>query len=139
MTDVFSKEKRSEVMSHIRAKENKDTELAMIQILRKYKLTGWRRNQSLFGKPDFVFPKQKVALFIDGCFWHVCPDHCVFPKNNEEFWRKKLLSNKTRDSLVNHKLNGKGWIVIRIWEHELKNTNEVVNRINRALNAQKDL
>ena len=134
MPDVFSKKKRSEVMSHIRARGNKDTELAMIQILRKNKIIGWRRNQHVFGKPDFVFPRQKVALFIDGCFWHVCPDHCNFPKNNEEFWQKKLHINMNRDLTVNQTLVSKGWKVIRIWEHELKDTSKVTNRIITVLN-----
>ena len=134
MPDVFSKEKRSEVMSHIRYKENKDTEIKLIQILRNNKITGWRRNQPIFGKPDFVFPKQKVALFVDGCFWHVCPYHCNFPKNNEEFWRKKLHNNIDRDLLVNQTLVTKGWKVIRFWEHELKDPDKVANRINTILN-----
>lgn len=68
MTDVFTKQKRSEVMSRIKGKGNKDTELVMIQILRKYHISGWRRNQVVLGKFDFVFPKQKVALFVDGYF-----------------------------------------------------------------------
>lgn len=133
MSDVFSKEKRSEVMSHIRGKENKDTELALIHILRKYKISGWRRNQPIYGKPDFIFLKYKVALFVDGCFWHVCPDHCNFPKNNEEFWRKKLQSNLNRDFTVNQVLASKGWKVIRIWEHELNDPDNVINRIKSVI------
>jgi len=131
--DVFSKKKRSEVMSRIRGKENKDTELIMIQILRKNKITGWRRNQNVFGKPDFVFYKYKVALFVDGCFWHVCPEHCNLPKNNQEFWKNKLNININRDLIVNQTLIKKGWKVIRIWEHELKDTKRVVDIITTSL------
>lgn len=129
MTDVFTKEKRSEIMSRIRGKGNKDTELVMIQILRKYHISGWRRNQAVPGKPDFVFPKQKVALFVDGCFWHGCPKHFNMPKNNRAFWEKKLLGNKDRDKYVSRILRRAGWKVVRVWEHELSNSDRVVKRI----------
>jgi DNA mismatch endonuclease Vsr len=75
MPDVFTKRKRSEVMSRIRGKGNKDTELALAKLFRASHISGWRRNQRLIGKPDFVFPKQRVAVFVDGCFWHGCPKH----------------------------------------------------------------
>jgi DNA mismatch endonuclease, patch repair protein len=127
--DVFTKEKRSEVMSHIRGKGNKDTELAMIRILRRYHISGWRRNQILFGKPDFVFPKQKIALFVDGCFWHGCPKHSNMPRNNQEFWQKKLQGNKDRDKLVSKVLRKLGWKVVRVWEHELNNPSRVAAKL----------
>jgi DNA mismatch endonuclease (patch repair protein) len=129
MPDVFSKEKRSEVMSHIKNRGNKETELVMINILRKYHITGWRRNQILFGKPDFVFYKRKIVIFVDGCFWHCCPIHSKEPKNNKEFWKRKLKNNKKRDELVTHVLKGKGWQVLRIWEHELINPTNVVKKV----------
>ena len=129
MSDVFTKEKRSEVMSHIRSRGNKDTELLMIQILRKNHLTGWRRNLPVLGKPDFVFPKRKLALFVDGCFWHCCPEHSPKPKNNSEFWEKKLQGNKKRDEYVSEELTKTGWNVVRIWEHELKNPEQVVAKL----------
>lgn len=133
MPDVFSKQKRSEVMSRIRGKANKDTELLMIQILRKNHITGWRRNQKVFGMPDFVFPKQKVALFVDGCFWHVCPKHFNMPKNNERFWMQKMKANQERDKLVVKTLKLSKWKVIRIWEHELSNPVRVVKRLKKVL------
>jgi len=129
MSDVFTKEKRSEVMSHIRGKGNKDTEMAMIHILRSNHISDWRRNQAMLGRPDFVFPKQKVALFVDGCFWHGCPKHSNMPKNNQEFWEKKLRENKERDKFVTRKLRRLGWKVVRVWEHELSNTDRVARRI----------
>ena len=129
MTDVFTKEKRSEVMSRIKGKGNKDTELAMIQILRSNNISGWRRNQTVFGKPDFIFPKNKVALFVDGCFWHSCPKHSNMPKNNQEFWREKLRKNKERDKFVTRELKKSGWKVIRVWEHELAKPENVAKRI----------
>ena len=133
MPDVFTKEKRSEVMSRIRGKGNKDTELAMIQILRTHHISGWRRNQAAFGKPYFVFSKQKIALFVDGCFWHGCPKpkHSNMPRNNQEFWAKKLQENKDRDKLVNRELRKLGWKVVRVWEHELKEPLNVVAKLRK--------
>lgn len=133
MPDVFTKEKRSEVMSRIKGRGNKDTELAMIKILRKHHLSGWRRNQAVQGKPDFVFPKQKVALFVDGCFWHVCPKHFKTPKNNQAFWEKKLQANIDRDKFVARILRQEQWKVIRVWEHELSNSDRVARRIMTVL------
>ncbi|MCC6501265.1 MAG: very short patch repair endonuclease [Anaerolineales bacterium] len=133
MPDVFTKEKRSQVMSRIKGKGNKDTELVMIQILRKNHISGWRRNQAVLGKPDFVFPKKKIALFVDGCFWHGCPKpkHANLPKNNREFWAKKLQANKDRDKFVNRELKKAGWKVIRVWEHELKFPEKVAEKLTR--------
>jgi DNA mismatch endonuclease (patch repair protein) len=129
MPDVFSKEKRSVVMSRIKGKGNKDTELAMIQILRKHHISGWRRNQSVMGKPDFVFPGQKIALFVDGCFWHCCPRHSNIPKNNRSFWKKKLEGNKNRDKFVGRQLRQMGWKVVRVWEHEFTNPDHIVKKL----------
>lgn len=156
MADVFSKRKRSEVMSRIRGRGNKDTELALAKILRAHRITGWRRNQSVFGKPDFVFQKIKLAIFVDGCFWHGCPKHCnpmkwlkksSMPANHppsprgrlrrtgRAFWQRKLSANKLRDRKVTRTLRRAGWRVLRIWEHELgrKPQARLMHRIRRAL------
>ena len=150
MPDVFTKAKRSEVMSRIRGRGNRDTELALIRVFQEHHITGWRRHVSLSPRlegshskvlclrrtpsrfipdqeetarfrvrPDFVFPKLKLAVFVDGCFWHGCPRHATHPKNNAAFWRKKLTANKTRDRLVTRTLRESGWRVLRIWEHDL--------------------
>ena len=120
-------------MSRIKGRGTKDTELAMIKILRKHHLSGWRRNQAVPGKPDFVFPKQKVALFVDGCFWHVCPKHFKMPKNNQAFWEKKLQTNIDRDKFVASILRQEQWRVVRVWEHELSNSDLVARRIMTVL------
>ena len=140
MSDVFTKAKRSEVMSRIRSRGNKDTELALAKLLRRHKITGWRRHLHMFGKPDFIFLKARLAIFVDGCFWHSCPKHATKPKNNRAFWRRKLSANKTRDRLVNQTLRQAGWRVLRIWEHTLRwatkdkrNEARLLNRIRRAL------
>ena len=134
-TDVFSKEKRSEVMSRIRGKGNKDTEVALAKLFRANGITGWRRHYGIEGKPDFAFPKHKLAVFVDGCFWHGCPKHATQPKGNAQFWRMKLEANKARDRKVNRLLRAKGWRVLRIWEHDLSRTRQdrVIGRIRRAL------
>lgn len=135
MPDIFTKKKRSDVMSRIRGRGNKDTELALAKLFRWHKITGWRRNQKIFGKPDFIFPKLKLALFVDGCFWHGCPKHETKPKNNRAFWRRKFSRNKKRDVLVTRTLRRAGWRVLRIWEHELARKNEarLLRRIQQAL------
>jgi len=135
MADVFTKAKRSAVMSRIRGRGNKDTEIALARLLRQNKITGWRRHLPIFGKPDFAFPKHKIAVFVDGCFWHGCPKHFSLPANNRAFWKRKLSANKLRDILVTRTLRSQGWRVLRIWEHELgrKNTVELCRRIFLAL------
>lgn len=135
MTDVFSKAKRSEVMSRIRGSGNKATELALMRVFRNLDITGWRRRQPVFGKPDFVFTRLRVAIFVDGCFWHGCPKHGTRPRNNVAFWRSKLAANKNRDRLVARVLRKTGWRVMRIWEHELtrKNASRLETKIQRFL------
>jgi len=136
MTDVFTKAKRSDVMSRIRGRGNKNTELALMRLLRRHRVVGWRRHQPVFGKPDFVFPKAKVAVFVDGCFWHGCPKHFSPPANNRAFWRRKLAANQARDRRVNRSLRKEGWRVVRIWEHALVKRGAVcVRRIKAALEA----
>jgi DNA mismatch endonuclease (patch repair protein) len=134
-TDVFSKEKRSNVMSLIRGSGNKDTELRLIAIFRAHSITGWRRNSAIAGKPDFVFPRERLAVFVDGCFWHGCPTHATWPKNNADFWRAKILGNQKRDRAVTRLLKREGWRVIRIWEHALtrKHAARTVTRLKRVL------
>jgi DNA mismatch endonuclease (patch repair protein) len=119
MSDVFSKRKRSEIMSRVRSRRNERTELELIRQFRQNGITGWRRNQKLFGAPDFVFPRQRVAVFVDGCFWHSCPTHRSTPATNRRFWTEKLRRNQIRDGLVTRTLRRRGWSVLRIWQHEL--------------------
>ena len=116
MADVFSKKKRSAVMALIRSRGNRDTELRMIALFRAHRITGWRRNARVFGKPDFVFRAAKVAVFVDGCFWHGCPRHATMPANNRAFWRAKLARNAARDREVTRALRKAGWRVMRVWE-----------------------
>lgn len=107
-------------MAKVKAKGNASTELRLIKLFRTHKLKGWRRNQRLFGKPDFIFAAHRVAIFADGCFWHGHSCKNVTPKQNAQFWQHKLERNKKRDRLVNRILKKEGWHVIRIWECEIK-------------------
>ena len=134
MSDIWTKAKRSDVMSRIKGTGNKDTELRLIGIFKTHGITGWRRRSPLVGKPDFVFPKLKLAVFVDGCFWHGCPLHATQPKSNTEFWRTKIARNQTRDRLVTRTLRAQGWRVLRIWEHELakKNATRLAGRLRRV-------
>jgi DNA mismatch endonuclease (patch repair protein) len=138
MPDVFTKAKRSDVMSRIRSRGNQATELAFIKLLHQNGITGWRRHQPVYGNPDFIFRKQKVAVFVDGCFWHGCPKHCKTPTGNRAFWKKKLAANKARDRRVNRVLRKEGWRVIRIWEHDLAKRGEAcVKKIQAATNSSR--
>lgn len=119
MADTFSREKRSEIMSKVRGRGNRATEERLARLFRKYRVKGWRRGYPLFGRPDFVFPKLRVAVFVDGEFWHGHPTLGQIPKTNTEFWTRKIERNRNRDELVNSTLMAKGWIVVRIWQHEL--------------------
>lgn len=133
MADFLSKEKRSKLMASIKSKGNADTEMRLISIFKANKIRGWRRNLPIHGKPDFVFRKCRVAVFVDGCFWHGCPKHGRYPQTNEAFWLGKLRRNKLRDRKVTSELRRRGWLVIRIWEHSLKHQERIVLRINRQL------
>lgn len=88
----------------------------------------------MFGRPDFVFPLERVAVFVDGCFWHGCPRHYNVPVGNALFWERKLKANRARDRLVSRTLRGAGWTVLRIWEHSLKKSPQrVAARVAKTL------
>ncbi len=120
MADTFSVEKRSEIMRKVKSNRNKSTELRLIQFFKENRICGWRRNFKLYGKPDFVFPKQRLAIFVDGCFWHGHNCRNTKPKDNAGYWESKINRNKNRDVQVTETLTNKNWTVIRIWECELK-------------------
>ena len=88
-------------------------------------------------KIDIAFPTKKLAIFVDGCFWHGCPIHSHKITTNEAYWLPKLEKNKERDKQKNEKLQAQGWTVMRFWEHELTDIDNVVNRIQKELDKQK--
>lgn len=133
MPDVFTKAKRSIVMAAIRSRGNKDTELKLMAIFRMCRITGWRRHYPILGKPDFVFPRERLAIFVDGCFWHGCPKHGRKPGSNREYWVPKLRRNRQRDLNVSRRLRAKGWRVMRIWEHRLLEPKTVAAAVQSTL------
>lgn len=153
MPDVFSPEKRSEVMSLIRSKGNLSTEKRLVKLMREAGIRGWRRHVSLGlagdkagaaggarrgtgrVRPDFVFHRERVAVFVDGCFWHGCPCHGTQPRQNRKFWREKIARNQARDALTTRGLRKNGWRVLRIWECALtvKRRPATLRRLVRAL------
>lgn len=116
MTDTVSKRVRSKIMQAVRSAGNKSTEGRLISIFRARGITGWRRHAKVEGRPDFVFPKRKIAVFADGCFWHGHTCRNVSPKTNKKFWTEKIEGNKLRAKRVNVRLRALGWHVYRIWE-----------------------
>jgi len=124
VADVFTKAKRSKVMAAIRSTGNKDTEIKLAKILRAAGITGWRRHEKLPGRPDFAFRRERLAVFVDGCFWHGCRKHCRMPKTNTAFWK-----------LVCFILRKRGWRVLRLWEHSLKNPVVAARTLQRALDS----
>jgi DNA mismatch endonuclease, patch repair protein len=133
MADVFSPKQRSEIMSRVKSRENQATELRLIRVFREYGIRGWRRRASIFGRPDFIFPAVRLAIFVDGCFWHGCPVHGSLPATNKMFWKRKLSCNKERDKIVGRTLKGFGWRVLRIWQHELREPDKVARRVGHTL------
>jgi DNA mismatch endonuclease (patch repair protein) len=131
--DVFTPKKRSEVMAAIRSRGNKDTELKLVTILRAAGITGWRRHQPLLGRPDFVFRHARLAIFVDGCFWHGCHWHCRMPRANREYWQRKISRNAIRDRSTTKLLRRSGWRVVRIWAHSLRSPEIVLRRITSEL------
>src|SRR5437762_1090989 len=120
MPDTFSPKKRSEIMAAVRSIGNRTTELRLVKIFRGNGIKGWRRHLRMHGKPDFAFPKTRLAIFIDGCFWHGCPTHLRMPASNREYWLRKIARNITRDRATTTRLKKSGWRVLRLWEHGSK-------------------
>lgn len=118
--DAFSTTKRSWIMAQVKSSGNRSTELKLLAILRKEGITGWRRSYPLFGKPDVTFPTKRVAVFLDGVFWHGHPQKCRMPKTNRSYWRRKIARNIARDKFVARTLRAKGWKVVRIWDYSIQ-------------------
>ncbi len=176
MPDVFTIAKRSEVMSRIRSRGNKGTELRLMAVFRAHGITGWRRHVVIKGqgtrekekgkavrkkgngtaaavatakaastaaavppvvkaRPDFVFPKLRVAVFVDGCFWHMCPKCYVRPRQNRKYWDAKRETNQARDQRQARALRKAGWTVMRLWEHDLarKREKQLLGKLRRVL------
>ena len=141
MADIFDNEKRSEIMRRVKSKKNKSTELRLIDIFKQNGITGWKRNYPVKGQPDFVFLKEKVAVFVDGCFWHGHDCRNTRPANNQEYWQNKRERNMKHDRAVTAMFENRGWTVLRIWECELKKKNEadLMQRLSAPLSSKRTL
>jgi len=123
--DRISKERRSEVMSKIRSRDTKPEVL-----LRRALWARGLRYRVCYGpeRIDIAFPSRKLAVFVDGCFWHGCPEHSHLPKSNEAYWLPKLKRNIERDRAKEARLRAEGWEVIRVWEHDVNRSASVIRK-----------
>lgn len=132
--DTVDRKTRSRVMAAVKSKGNRSTERRFRSMLIRSKFRGWRiHGRDLPGTPDFIFDNAKLAIFIDGCFWHGCPTCYRRPNSEQEYWDAKLKRNITRDKRISAKLRRAGWSVVRIWEHSLSEPTSVIKRIKRKL------
>lgn len=118
MIDRISKEKRSKIMSSIRAQSKLENTVS--RALWKNGLRFRKNDRSLYGTPDISIKKYRLVIFIDSCFWHACPLHGTMPKTNTEFWENKFKRNVERAHEVTEHYEEEGWTILWIWEHELK-------------------
>jgi DNA mismatch endonuclease (patch repair protein) len=128
--DRITKEQRSRIMSAIRSKNTKP-EVA----LRKALWAEGLRFRIQYGKEkiDIAFPSRKLAIFVDGCFWHGCPYHSRLPKTRKDYWYPKLKRNIERDKAKEERLKLENWKIMRFWEHQLKDLHAIVDKIQTAL------
>lgn len=120
MTDTLTAAERSVLMAKVRGTGNRSTEGLVEAVLVAEKIRGWKKHPDhVPGKPDFYFPRYRLAVFVDGCFWHACPRCGRIPKSNTQFWTTKIEQNRCRDNRVRRQLRKLGYHAMRIWEHEV--------------------
>jgi DNA mismatch endonuclease (patch repair protein) len=137
MSDNLKPEDRRKTMQAVKGKGTK-LEKRLWAIFAAMGLKGWKKNPgNIAGKPDVVFAKQRVAVFMDGCFWHGCP-HCrrKLPQTNREYWEKKIKRNVELAQLHNVQLQREGWTIVRIWEHEMADVEAIAARLRHALETK---
>lgn len=138
MSDTFSIAKRSDIMRRVKGKDT-SIELSVRKKLWHEGMRGYRIHYKLPGKPDIVFTRYKLAIFIDGCFWHKCPFCYRRPESRTDYWDQKICRNVNRDFSVNRELRELGWSVIRFWEHDVtRDIDEVIRKIERCLERIKN-
>jgi len=119
MADVFTKKKRSWIMSRIRSKWTKQE--VIVHNYLKGKKIKHKMHPKMIGGPDIVIPDKRIAIFLHGCFWHKCPIHYREPKSGKKFWRTKVENNVLRDKKGIRLIKKNGWKPVIIWEHDIKN------------------
>lgn len=123
MADTISKIERSALMAKVRGKGNRSTEGRVEHALRTNAIMGWTKHpKHVPGTPDFYFPTARLALFVDGCFWHGCPSCGRLPKTKKKYWKEKIDRNRRRDNATRRHLRKRGFSVMRVWEHDLRRT-----------------
>lgn len=120
---MFDETERSRIMRSVKSRNTRSTELAMIKLFKDNHITGWRHSYNVIGHPDFVFLDKRVAIFVDGCFWHGHDCRNTRPADHAEYWAKKRDRNMKHDKEVTERFESRGWTVLRIWECELKKKN----------------
>jgi len=131
--DNLTPEQRKKNMSNIKSKDTLPERLVEVYLKRK-KIYVSRKYNNIIGKPDFIFRRKKVLLFVDSDFWHGHPKRCIMPKSNQEYWNKKILRNRERDKIVNKQLRQEGWTVIRVWEYDIKkNVEQALRKVIKAI------
>jgi DNA mismatch endonuclease (patch repair protein) len=137
MADVLTPEQRRLNMSRIRDRNTKP-EKALRSALHAEGLRFRIHRRDIAGCPDVVFPAKKIAVFVDGCFWHGCPEHQTMPRTNPAFWEKKLQRNRERDEAVTRTLESAGWKILRFWEHEVRREiSSVVQAVKKTVRQRK--
>ncbi len=133
MRDPLTKSERSALMAKVRSRGNRSTEYAVEKILARLKMPRWTKHpKAVPGCPDFYFPSKKIAVFVDGCFWHSCPKCGRIPKTRVKFWAAKIDDNRRRDQRIRRQLRSEGHHVVRIWEHDIP-AGAWVTRLRRML------
>ena len=137
--DVVDKKTRSNIMRKIKSKNTK-FEINFFTFLQDQGYNNLIFHPiDVYGKPDIVHYDAKIAIFLDSCFWHGCPEHLRLPKTNRKYWDTKIKKNKIRDKKVTDKLSNEGWIVMRVWEHSINdelNRENIIKEIKCAINSQ---
>ena len=135
--DHVSKSVRSKIMASVRSRGNRSTEVVLGRLMWAGGLRGYRKHWPVDGRPDFAWPRLKVAVFVDGCFWHGCS--CKYlPRSNKDFWRRKIEANVRRDKRVSRQLRRAGWTVIRVKECRVRRS-ATLDKIAEAVSSARTL
>lgn len=134
MVDIYSKSKRSEIMSHVRNRKT-SAENKVAHLLKELKVKFRRNVRSLPGEPDFLVTSAKTVVFVHGCFWHNHSNcnRAKLPKSNRSFWKRKIEGNRKRDERIARLLRKEGWHVITVWQCALRNPEHVLRRLRRMV------
>jgi len=136
--DRLAPKVRSRLMARIKSRNNRTTEIRLRMLLVQSGTSGWRMDGRLLpGRPDFIFPRAALVVFVDGCFWHGCPRCYRRPSSNTAYWDAKVARNRARDTSTVLRLRRAGWSTLRIMEHELSEPERVIAKIRKSLKPKR--